>query len=369
MGDKLYALTLNELSARLEMDGIKPVHAASLFRFIHRQSACRTSVGELSPPVVRWLQEAGRSHWLGDPQGGAAPCRELELVAQTRSQDGKTDKYLVRLSDGQEVETVTMGYPGRFTACLSTQAGCAMGCVFCATGQMGFVRHLDVSEIVAQVRLAQRALSTSNDALRNIVLMGMGEPLHNYDNVMRALEILCDPRGVAMPPRHITINTVGVVPGILRLANERRPYHLGVSLHAANDADREALVPINRRWPLLELIEACRTYNRLTKKRVFFAWTLIAGVNDEPAGADRLVELLRGIDAHVNLIRLNRTSGYAGSESTSDRAEAFSARLRQQGLPCTIRQRRGIDVTAGCGQLTAERQLLKSRRAIPSLAP
>jgi 23S rRNA (adenine2503-C2)-methyltransferase len=230
-----------------------------------------------------------------------------------------------------------------------------MGCVFCATGQMGFTRHLRPGEIVAQVLHAQRTLRARSEAgLRNLVLMGMGEPLHNYNAVMTALEIISDTRGLNIGPSRITISTVGVVPGILRLAEEQRPYHLAVSLHGATEEDRSALVPASRRWPLAELIAACRTYGAKTGRRIFFEWTLIAGQNDSPAQAAKLADLLAGLNAHVNLIPLNPTNGYAGAASATGAATEFQRTLRAAGLPATIRQRRGIDVAAGCGQLAGE---------------
>jgi 23S rRNA (adenine2503-C2)-methyltransferase len=277
------------------------------------------------------------------------------LSEDIASSDGLTRKFLLQLADGQIIETVLMTYHGRFTACVSTQAGCAMGCVFCATGQMGFARHLRAGEIVAQVLHAQRVLRAQGKAgLRNLVLMGMGEPLHNYDAVMTALEIITDRRGLNLGPARITISTVGVVPGILRLAEEARPYHLAVSLHGASEAERGALVPVSRRWPLEELIAACRTYAKKTRRRIFFEWTLIAGTNDSPATAARLAALLAGIDAHLNLIPLNPTDGYAGTASPLGAAGEFQRVLRAAGIPSTVRQRRGIDVAAGCGQLRAE---------------
>jgi 23S rRNA (adenine2503-C2)-methyltransferase len=184
--------------------------------------------------------------------------------------------------------------------------------------------------------------------------MGMGEPLHNYDAVMTALEIIADRGGLNLGPSRITISTVGVVPGILRLAAEDRPYGLAVSLHGATEAARAALVPVSRRWPLAELIAACRSYALTTGRRIFFEWTLIAGANDSPAQARQLAELVAGIDAHVNLIPLNPTAGFVGA--ASDAAAAFQAVLRAAGIPSTVRQRRGIDVAAGCGQLRAARR-------------
>jgi len=273
---------------------------------------------------------------------------------ETVSSDSQTRKYLLSLADGRTVETVLMGYSGRYTACVSTQVGCAMGCVFCATGQMGFSRHLRTGEIVAQVLHCRRALQDAGfGGLRNLVLMGMGEPLHNYEAVMAALEIITDRRGINIGPAHITISTVGVVPGILRLAEEQQPYGLAVSLHGASEEERAALVPVSRRWPLAELVGACREYGQRTGRRIFFEWTLIAGRNDSIETAQRLATLLSGIDAHINLIPLNPTGNYSGLAASTEAVGAFQHVLREAGFPATIRQRRGIDVAAGCGQLRA----------------
>ena len=332
------------------MAGLSPVHVRTLWRALHREAELDlTGRNDFLPPLRRWLRESLEE---SDRFSIDAPVASADLA----SNDGMTRKFLLRLADGQAIETVVMSYRDRFTACLSTQAGCAMGCVFCATGQMGFARHLRPGEIVAQVLHAQRELRARGDAgLRNLVLMGMGEPLHNYDAVMTALEIITDRRGLNIGPSRITISTVGVVPGILRLAEEKQPYNLAVSLHGATEAERSALVPASRRWPLSELIAACRTYAEKTARRIFFEWTLIAGTNDSPAQAERLAALLAGLDAHVNLIPLNPTGGYAGAATAGEAASAFQRVLRAAGFPSTIRQRRGIDVAAGCGQLRAEK--------------
>jgi len=352
----LLDLTFAELERELVASGLPPVHTRALWRALHQDLKLDPAEEpDFVPPLRRWLAEnlgAGRRFFLGAPTA----------TADIASSDGLTRKFLLRLADGQTIETVLMGYEGRHTACLSTQAGCAMGCVFCATGQMGFVRHLRPGEIVAQVRHARLALRAAvRDGLRNLVLMGMGEPLHNYDAVMTALEIITDRRGLNLGPGRITISTVGVVPGILRLATEQRPYNLAVSLHGATETERSALVPVSQRWPLAELMDACHTYFAQTGRRIFFEWTLIAGANDSPAQAERLVALLKGLDAHVNLIPLNPTGGFAGTATQSTAAKAFKQVLQAAGIPSTIRQRRGIDVAAGCGQLRAEKQLAKAK--------
>jgi 23S rRNA (adenine2503-C2)-methyltransferase len=267
------------------------------------------------------------------------------------SVDTHTRKYLTGLRDEQAIETVLMYFRGRATACVSTQVGCAMGCVFCATGQMGFRRHLTTGEIVAQVAHVARVLLNRGESLRNLVLMGMGEPLHNYEATMAAMDTVMDHRGLAIAPRFITLSTVGVVPGIRRLADERRPFRLAVSLHGATDEERTRLVPPARRWPLAELIDACRYYNRTLRRRIFFEWALIDGENDGARQAHDLGRLLQGLDAHVNLIPLNPTIGFDGRPTEPAAIKAFQAVLATFDLPSTVRQRRGIDVAAGCGQL------------------
>ncbi len=281
--------------------------------------------------------------------GGMAPLRELE------SQDGETRKWLLQLADGQLVEAVLMRYEGvRRTACLSTQAGCAMGCVFCATGQMGFARHLTSGEIVEQALLIARVLEADGERLSNIVLMGMGEPLHNYDAVLAAIRTMIDPDGMGIGQRHVALSTVGLPSEIRRLAQEGLQIRLAVSLHAATDAERSALLPINKRYPLGELVDAVREYIALTGRRVTFEWALVAGQNDTPEQGHALGQLLRGLNAHVNLIPLNPTSGYSGKPPSRERVEEFVAILESYHVPATVRVRRGIDIHAGCGQLRAD---------------
>ncbi len=355
----LYDYTRAELAALLSSWGFKPVHADRIWHHLYWK-------GEYTWDGVGELPAALRTRLLEEIE-----LDPLPVARETHSSDGFTRKYLLALRDGRKIETVLMRYSGRVTACVSSQAGCAMGCVFCATGQMGFARHLTAGEIVAQVLHVDRVLRATaqgtetpalaepahdsphhrHERLRNIVLMGMGEPLHNYDAVMKALDILRDPNGLALGARKITLSTVGVVPGIVRLADESRPVHLAVSLHGATQAERAALVPAARAWPLDALMDACRYYVRKLERRIFFEWTLIAGKNDGPEQAHAVGALLQGLQAQVNLIPLNPTNGYDGAPSRTDAARRFQEILAEYGLPSTVRQRRGIDIAAGCGQL------------------
>ena len=274
------------------------------------------------------------------------------------SSDGQTRKTLFALHDGHLIETVLMRYDpstnsgkGRRTLCISTQAGCAMGCVFCATGQMGFSRHLSSGEIIAQVMHYARALQEEQLAATNIVFMGMGEPFHNYENTMAAIDTLNDADGYNFGARRFTISTVGLVPQIKKFADEQRQVNLAISLHAADDADRLEIMPINKRYKIDDVIQACRYYVEKTHRRVTFEWALISGVNDTPEVAHRLASRLKGLLCHVNAIPLNPTEGYHGEATDRQRAMAFKDILEQAGIECTIRMRRGIDINAGCGQL------------------
>jgi 23S rRNA (adenine2503-C2)-methyltransferase len=285
------------------------------------------------------------------------------------SSDGFTRKTLFELPDKNLIEAVLMRYgdpadnpqitasptgrgaKNRRTLCISTQAGCAMGCVFCATGQMGFKRHLSSGEIIAQVLYYARLLRQKNEVVTNIVLMGMGEPFHNYDNTMAAIDRLNDPNGFNFGARRFTISTVGLVPQIRRFADEKRQVNLAISLHAADDESRVSMLPINKKYKIDEVIGACRYYVAQTHRRITFEWALINGVNDTPDVARRLAVRLKGLLCHVNAIPLNPTMGYAGQATSRERAVAFKESLEQAGIPCTIRMRRGIDIQAGCGQL------------------
>ena len=349
----LYDLSRAQLAALLASWGYADYYAGLVWSGLYRDLAT-------VPADITGLRPE-----LGERLAAETTIDRLAMRSSIDSADGHTRKYLLGLADGAAIETVLMYFRGqatavpgratavlgRATACISTQVGCAMGCVFCATGQMGFRRHLTPGEIVAQVIHVARVLRERGETLRNIVLMGMGEPLHNYDATMAALATLMDHRGLAIAPRFITLSTVGVVPGIRRLTAEQRPIRLAVSLHGATDEERARLVPPARRWPLAELMAACRDYTTTLRRRIFFEWTLIDGQNDSVVQAHTLGRLLAGMDAHVNLIPLNPTLGYDGQPTTGPAARAFQAVLADYGLPSTVRQRRGIDVAAGCGQL------------------
>lgn len=289
-----------------------------------------------------------------------ADLSSLKPIQVLRSSDGETIKTLFRLSDSQAIEAVLMRYAKRRTLCISTQAGCAMGCVFCATGQMGFKRQLSSGEIVAQVLYYARQLAGQGEQVTNIVIMGMGEPFHNYDSTMAAVDRLNHPQGYNFGARRFTISTVGLIPGIQRFTQEHRQVNLAISLHAATDELRSQLLPLNKKYPLDELFSTCLEYIQLTHRRITFEWALIQGVNDSVAEArqlaNRLLPFKQGDAAlcHVNIIPLNPTTKYGGQPTSSKQAKIFQEELEKFNIPCTIRLRRGIDIQAGCGQLATQ---------------
>jgi 23S rRNA (adenine2503-C2)-methyltransferase len=275
----------------------------------------------------------------------------LRPVQFVDSQDGQTRKTLFKLPDGNLIEAVLMRYHRRQTLCISSQAGCAMGCVFCATGQMGFKSHLSSGQIVEQVLYYARLLKADGLSVTNVVVMGMGEPFHNYESTMRAIDRLNDAQGFNLGARRFTVSTVGLVPMIRRFADEHRQVNLAVSLHAADDSLRLGMMPITKKYSIGEILEACHYYVEKTRRRVTFEWALIQGVNDTPAEALLLARRLHGLLCHVNAIPLNPTRGFSGQAATRERSKAFKATLEAAGIPCTVRLRRGIDIQAGCGQL------------------
>jgi 23S rRNA (adenine2503-C2)-methyltransferase len=343
--------------------------------------------GLLPDALAGWLAERGqpayRARQIADAVWGgtvasiedaaslpAALRRELadafrfDTIAHTElrvTNGALTEKALHRLGDEALIESVLMHYPARkgsrerHTLCISSQAGCAVGCPFCATGELGFGRDLQTAEIVDQVRLASRRLIADGRRLTNIVFMGMGEPLLNLDRVLAAIEALNDPRRFGLGARHITVSTSGVVPGIRRLTALGAQFTLAVSLHAARDPLRDVLVPLNRRWPVAEVVAAARDHAAATGRRISYEVTMIDGINDTDLDAEAMIELLRGDHAHVNLIPMNPVAHTPWTASPMPVIERFAAMLRAAGIETTIRRNRGQEVGAACGQLAAER--------------
>jgi 23S rRNA (adenine2503-C2)-methyltransferase len=283
----------------------------------------------------------------------------LRVVNDVESDHGATRKWVFALEDGETIETVLMHYDDRVTVCISSQAGCAMGCTFCATGQAGYSGQLSVGQVVEQVMFATRAAAPAR--LSNVVFMGMGEPLANYATTVGVVRRLNEYRGLSA--RHLTVSTVGVAPAIERLAQEGLPITLAVSLHAANDDTRNELVPLNRRYPLERLHEACRTWIEQTGRRISFEWALIDGVNDTDTAVSELADYALSLGAHVNLIPLNPTPGYLVRGSSTQRVREFRDALVAQGVNATVRNTRGRSIAAACGQLATVTK--KQRRSLP----
>jgi 23S rRNA (adenine2503-C2)-methyltransferase len=338
---ELYDLKLEDLEALLTSWGEAQARerARDVWRWLYGRRASNVEQMDTLPRTLREQLAAETS--LTVPQ----------VLACQEAPDGETRKDLLRLADGARIEVVLLRYRRRRSACISTQVGCACGCPFCATGQEGFVRQLSSAEILAQVLHVQRELVTQGERLSNVVLMGMGEPLLNCDQTMAAVQRLVDQRAVGLAPSRVTLSTVGIAPGIERLAREQPPIKLAISLHAATDDLRDRLVPINERYPLDTLMAAVSGYTATTRHRVVFEWVMIDGINDTPEQAQALVARLDGLPAHVNLIRLNPTSDYDGRPATSKSIETFAAALDRAGIPHTMRQQRGAAIEAGCGQL------------------
>ncbi len=340
----LFDLSYDELVARFSSLGVPAYRAAQTWRAAFVDLAADYADMTTLPVDLR----ARLSRALA-----ITPCKVEHTAA---SPDGATRKALVRLGDGETIEVVVMDYIDRATACVSSQIGCAVGCPFCATGQSGFVRDLTVGEIVAQVVFAARDLRSAGRRLSNVVFMGMGEPLANADAVLSAIGILNDPRGIGLGARSFTISTAGLVPGIDRLAAELLQVNLAVSLHAGDDALRNVLVPLNRKYPLDVLLGACRRYAARTHRRVTFEIALAAGVNDRPHDARAVATRVAGMLCHVNLIAANPIPGrpeYRRSPAAAVRL--YAEVLARAGIPTTLRDSRGAEIAAGCGQLRARR--------------
>ncbi len=339
----IYDLSLADLQSALQEMGEPPFRARQIRRNLYRA---------LLDDPERMTDLPGG---LRAELGRAFTFQPLKLERQAVSSDKQSHKFLFRLPDGAPVETVLMLYERRRTACISTQSGCAVGCAFCATGQMGFHRSLSGGEITAQVLSLARMMKEKGGELSNVVLMGMGEPFLNYDAVHSAVRILSAEDGFGFGARRMTISTVGVIPGIRRFTAEHSQVNLSISLHAADDDLRSRLIPINRTYPLADLFAACDEYIRETNRRLSFEWAMIEGVNDSAAQAhhlaDRIRKSLQKPLVHINLIPLNPTRAYKGGPSQEARIDAFRSILVEAGLACTVRLARGVDIAAGCGQL------------------
>ncbi len=349
----LAELDLAELEAALEARGTRPFHARQIYRWLYKRGV--TDFGAMTD-LSRDLRSAlDREFRVTTPR----------IAARERSEDG-TEKLLLELADGRRIESVFIPDTPAMTFCISTQVGCAMKCAFCLTGKMGLARNLTAGEIAAQVRVLAQALGLLAEPF-NIVLMGMGEPLHNYDNTMKALRMLNEESGLAVSPRRITLSTVGVVPALERLAGEPIMPNLAVSLHATTEEQRDRLVPVNRKYGLAEIVEACRRFPLKRRNRITFEYVMLAGVNDTPEDARRLVALLSGIRAKVNLIPLNEAAGIPFDRPSEDRVDAFARILAERHLTVLVRKSRGRDIRAACGQLIVEGQVKSAAQKMAAL--
>ena len=330
------------LEAALEERGYERFRARQIFRWIYRRGITDiAAMTDLPRPLREFL--AGE-FTLATPQ----------IAARDRSSDG-TEKFLLALRDGRQIEAVFIPDTPAMTFCISTQVGCAMACAFCLTGKMGLVRNLSAGEIAGQVRVLAGALNLRNTTF-NIVLMGMGEPLHNYDETMKALRILADEHGLAVPPRRVTLSTVGLLPALERLAHEPLMPNLAISLHAPTDAKRGELVPINKKYGIAEIIDACKRFPLRRRSRITFEYVLLAGVNDAADDARRLAKLLAGVKAKVNLIPLNAAAGIPFERPSDAAIDSFARTLAERGVTVSVRKSRGRDIRAACGQLIVEGQ-------------
>lgn len=333
-------MTLDELEQALQELGAPRFHAGQVFQWIHRRGVTDFALmTDLSRDLRTRLDARLR---IDTPH----------VVHKERSADGTT-KLLLRLSDGKQIESVYIPDTPAHTFCLSTQVGCAMRCAFCLTGKMGIDRNLTAGEIAGQVRVLARELGML-DSRFNIVLMGMGEPLHNYDETMKALYILADEHGLNVSPRRVTLSTVGVLPALERLATEPLMPNLAISLHSTTEDQRDMLVPINRKYGLQELLDACRRFPLKRRERITFEYVMLKDVNDTPEDARRLVKLLSGIKGKVNLLPLNEAVGIPFERPSEDRVNAFARVLAERGVTVSVRKSRGRDIRAACGQLITE---------------
>ena len=342
----LAELDLPEVESALESRGHERFHGRQLYRWIYKRG------------VVDFDKMTDLSKDLRARLAGEFNVITPAVVSDLQSLDG-TRKFVLELADDRRIEAVFIPDTPAMTFCISTQVGCAMGCGFCLTGKMGLVRNLTAGEIAGQVRVLAAATGLLDHPF-NIVLMGMGEPLHNYDNTMKALRMLHNEHGLAVSPRRVTLSTVGIVPGLQRLAHEPLMPNLAISLHATTDEQRSELVPPNRKYPLADILETCRNFPLKRRSRITFEYVMLAGVNDAPDDARRLARLLSGIKAKVNLIPLNPAPGIPYERPSDERVDRFAQILADRYLTVSVRKSRGQDIRAACGQLIVEGGTKKS---------
>ncbi len=348
----LAELELNELEQALEALGQPRFHARQLYRWVHRRAV--TDFSAMTDLSAGLRQDLAKTFTVSTP----------EVIRKDVSSDGTT-KFLLRLADAKLIESVFIPDTPSMTFCVSTQVGCAMGCAFCLTGKMGLDRNLTAGEIAGQVRVLARELGMLDRSF-NIVLMGMGEPLHNYAATMKALRLLHEPYGLAVSPRRMTLSTVGVLPALERLEGEALMPNLAISLHATTEETRDRLVPVNRKYRLEDLLDACRRFPLKKRNRITFEYVLLAGVNDSLEDARRLVKLMHGIRSKINLLPLNEAAGIAFSRPADATVHAFAKVLADAGLTVSVRKSRGRDIRAACGLLITETQ--RARTAAQRLA-
>jgi len=331
-----------ELEAMLAEGGQPRFRAAQIYRWLHQRGVADFSAMTDLPLELRSV--LATSFEITTPS----------VASHDQSSDG-TEKFLLQLADGRHIESVFIPDTPAMTFCISTQVGCAMACAFCLTGKMGLVRNLSAGEIVGQVRVLAHAVNLADKAF-NIVLMGMGEPLHNYEATMKALRMLTDPNGFALPARRITLSTVGLLPALERLAQEPIMPNLAISLHAPTDRQRGQLVPLNAKYGVADIVAACKRFPVRKRSRITFEYVLLAGVNDSLADARRLATVLAGVKSKVNLIPLNEAAGIAFSRPSDEAVDAFARVLADRDLIVSVRKSRGRDIRAACGQLIVEGQ-------------
>lgn len=338
----LAALELHELVSFVQSLGHRPFHAKQVYRWIWKRG------------VTDFAQMTDLSRELRAALVESATVSVPEVVAHDTSVDG-TQKFVLRLADGRHIESVFIPDTPAQTFCVSTQVGCAMACAFCLTGKMGLVRNLSAAEITSQVRLMAGSLDLLDKSF-NIVLMGMGEPLHNYDATMKALRMLNEKEGLALHPKRITLSTVGLVPMMDKLAQEPLMPNLAVSLHAASEGTRAAIVPLNKKYSMRDVVDACKRFPLKKRSRIMFEYVMLAGINDSPQDARRLVNVLAGVKAKVNLLPLNEAPGIPFERPSDESINTFAKILADRGMAVSVRKSRGRDIRAACGQLIVEGQ-------------